>query len=284
MIDRIAAVVRRMARCSSLPALAVAGAYFDYSHFTRQLQARQVDGAVADVDQRYLQKLNADGVCTVEGFWDEQTCAQARAEVDRIIAQYSSAQHSAAKSDQRVYGANNVSSLINTFARHAGLQGIATAYNREDTKTAFTLAAKMPAAFGNHGSGEGWHRDAFLRQFKAILYLSDVSLQNGPFQFVRDSHRPRQVLRDIWTGGLRYMQYRLSEPEVARLLNKSPERLITYTAKAGTLILVDTSSIHRGMPIEAGTRYALTNYYYPVQNIDATLFEKFKVLDPTALS
>jgi hypothetical protein len=140
----------------------------------------------------------------------------------------------------------------------------------------------MPAASGNQGSGEGWHRDAFLRQFKAILYLSDVGPKNGPFQFVKDSYQPGQVLRDIWKGGLRYMQYRLSELEVDRIIEGSPERLSTYTAKAGTLILVDTSSIHRGMPIQTGTRYALTNYYFPAQNIDAALFEKFKVLAPSA--
>ena len=140
----------------------------------------------------------------------------------------------------------------------------------------------MPAEPGNQGSGEGWHRDAFMRQFKAILYLSDVGPDNGPFQFVKDSYRPRQVLRDIWKGGLRYMQNRLSEPEVERILMGSPDRLCTYTAKAGTLILVDTSSIHRGMPIENGTRYALTNYYFLLQDIGAAMFEKFKVLAPRA--
>jgi hypothetical protein len=36
------------------------------------------------------------------------------------------------------------------------------------------------------------------------------------------------------------------------------------------------------MPIQTGTRYALTNYYFPAQNIDAALFEKFKVLAPSA--
>ena len=33
------------------------------------------------------------------------------------------------------------------------------------------------------------------------------------------------------------------------------------------LILVDTSLIHRGKPIEDGTRYAITNYLYPKTSI-----------------
>jgi len=282
MLDRLSSLVRRMARGSSLPALAVAGTYFDYNQFSRRLKDPRTDDSITEVERAYLQKLDTDGICIVEGFWDDQTCAQARAEVDRIISQYPDSLHPNAKADQRVYGANNVSRLIDGFAQHPSLQRVATAYNREDTRTAFTLAARMPAASGNQGSGEGWHRDAFLRQFKAILYLSDVGPENGPFQFVKDSHRPGQVLRDIWKGGLRYMQYRLSEPEVDRIIEGSPERISTYTAKAGTLILVDTSSIHRGMPIQAGTRYALTNYYFPAQNIDAALLEKFKVLAPSA--
>jgi hypothetical protein len=29
------------------------------------------------------------------------------------------------------------------------------------------------------------------------------------------------------------------------------------------VIIVDTSGLHRGMPIRSGERYALTNYYWP---------------------
>jgi ectoine hydroxylase-related dioxygenase (phytanoyl-CoA dioxygenase family) len=228
--------------------------------------------------RRYLDELEKTGICIVEGFWDPKTCADARAEVDRVIEQYPKFVNGNAKADMRVYGANNASALIAQFAEHPVLRNIATAYNCENTRTAFTLAAKLPASVGNQGSGEGWHRDAFLRQFKAILYLTDVSPDNGPFQLVKDSHRRWQVLRDIWAGRLRYMQYRISEPEVAHILKGDQGRLLTYTAKAGTLILVDTSSIHRGMPIKEGTRYALTNYYFPDGKIDSGLYEKFDVL------
>ena len=45
----------------------------------------------------------------------------------------------------------------------------------------------------------------------------------------------------------------------------------------GTLILVDTSTLHRGR-IKKGTRYALTNYYYTINQINKELFKKFKVI------
>ena len=108
--------------------------------------------------------------------------------------------------------------------------------------------------------------------------MSDVTAENGPFQFLADSHKLGSVLSDIWYGNLDYMQYRIRDDQIDAILKGNASRLKTYTAKAGTLILVDTSSIHRGMPIREGVRYALTNYYFPERNIDATLFEKFRVL------
>ena len=46
-------------------------------------------------------------------------------------------------------------------------------------------------------------------------------------------------------------------------------RIKTLEGKAGTLILVDTSMIHRGKPLNHGSRYAITNYYYPYFSIDS---------------
>ena len=46
-------------------------------------------------------------------------------------------------------------------------------------------------------------------------------------------------------------------------------RIETIKGKAGTLILVDTSLIHRGKPLVNGCRYALTNYYYPYYQINS---------------
>ena len=279
MPNRLLSFVNHFERTFFLSFLAVVRTYFDYKKFSRNLQNARIKCSVNQLERAYLSSLDTFGVCVVEGFWDEQRCAKARAEVDRVISQFPNALHSSAKADQRVFGANNVSSLIDNFAHHPSLETIATAYNRVNSRTAFTLAARMPAIVGNHGSGEGWHRDAFLRQFKAILYLSDVGPNNGPFQLVKNSHQPFQILRDIWNGTLNYKQYRLSVKEVESITKDSPERIATYTAKAGTLILVDTSSIHRGMPILKGTRYALTNYYYPEHEINSAMFEKFNVLN-----
>ena len=77
-------------------------------------------------------------------------------------------------------------------------------------------------------------------------------------------------------GNLDYMQYRLSEEEICKIILKSLKKK-TILGDMGTLILVDTSTIHRGSPIMNGTRYSITNYYYTLNQIDEELFKKFNV-------
>lgn len=284
MFRLLAQVARKRARNGGKGWAPILATLDDYKQHERWLQSVQPVPKAIGAGAGYLAQLEATGICIVEDFWSRETCALARDEVDRIIVQYPQYVNGNAKADQRVYGANNASELIARFASDEVLASVASAYNRETTRTAFTLAARMPAMTGNQGSGEGWHRDAFLRQFKAILYLSDVGPENGPFQMIRDSHRRRRVLSDMRAGNLKYMQYRLTDSEIEHITASEPERTVTYTARAGTLILVDTSTLHRGQPIQAGTRYALTNYYFPEDRIESSLYEKFDVLPAAAVT
>ena len=281
-MDRLATLARRYAGKNR--AVARLATWADYKEFEAWLEASSSLSVATPEGREYLAELDRAGICIIPGYWSAETCERARAEVDRVIKDYPQYVNGNAKADVRGYGANNGSALIQEFAQDSTLLEVASAYNREPTRTAFTLAARMPASAGNKGSGEGWHRDAFPRQVKAILYLTDVQPENGPFQWVSDSHRRVELLRDMRSADLEYKQYRLTEEHVARLLRLQPEREKTFTAQAGTLILVDTSSVHRGMPIRAGTRYALTNYYFQEGKIDESLYEKFDVLPPAPAS
>lgn len=277
MLERIYSLIRMRAQTSGSGILSRLATRFDYAAFDAWLNATPRASPTHE-GLRRLTEIERCGLCVVPDFWSQTQCQEARGEVDRLIREYPRYINSNAKADQRIYGANNASTLIASFAEDPTLLTLANAYNRKPTCTAFTLAARMPASAENLGSGEGWHRDAFLRQFKAILYLSDVSLENGPFQLIDDSHRRSRLLEDMKTARLSYMQYRVEEKQIERLLAQSPQRLKTFTATAGTLILVDTSTLHRGMPIRSGVRYALTNYYFPTDDVGQSMYEKFDVL------
>ena len=89
------------------------------------------------------------------------------------------------------------------------------------------------------------------------LYLDNVLEENGPFQYLKYSHKPRNIMR--------YEKYGF-KPKQSRfdndVIDTIDEKPMTMTGNKGDLILVDTRGIHRGMPIQSGTRYALTNYYF----------------------
>ncbi len=79
-----------------------------------------------------------------------------------------------------------------------------------------------------------WHRDPEGPcVVKATLYLRDVDEQAGPFQYVPGSH---QAHKELCKAG----QYAQDQESV----NELPH--VTVTGPAGTLILADTSGIHRG--------------------------------------
>jgi hypothetical protein len=250
----------------------------DYKDFSERMRKSSYSVALSDRAAGMLADVQRDGFRIIENYWSAEECTAARAEIDRIIVEYPDKLHPNAKADRRVYGVNNVSEVLARFANDPDLTAVANAYNREPTVCAFTLGAYMPATKDNSGSGEGWHRDAFFRQIKAIVYLSDVSPENGPFQILRKSQETDKVIADMKAGNLGYMQYRMKEEEVDRIVTREPERLLTCTGKAGSLILVDTSTIHRGKPITEGVRYALTNYYFPADRVDAAMYKKFGVL------
>ena len=222
-----------------------------------------------------LYELNKRGFCIVEEFWSKDLCEKAILELERIISENPESLKESAKPDLRIFGANNLSKLVNRFCLSSTLLKIANVYNKKKTISAFTLGAKQPFTPKNKGSGGGWHRDSFLRQFKAILYLSDVGMNNGPFQLIEDSHKLKNIIIDTLRGHLGYNS-RVKNSSISKFA--SPKRILSFPAKAGTLILVDTSSIHRGMPIRSNERYALTNYYFTEDEDIQKKMKKFEVV------
>jgi len=280
MLAKAASIIRILAKKWDTGFFARLATNIDYLAFQARFVSTYANHSVQHNSRvsEILSDIQRNGICIIPNYWSIEQCALARLEIDRVIDQYPQYLSTQAKSDKRIYGADRVSTPIETFYKDPDLAAIATAYNQSPTIAAFTLGARMQFAPGNSGSGEGWHRDAFFRQFKAILYLSDAGVDNGPFQLIRDSHRRVRVLRDMRIAGLSYMQNRLNDQNVAKLIGQDFERLMTLNGSAGTLILVDTSAVHRGMPIKAGTRYALTNYYFPEDMVNQSMYEKFNVM------
>tara|TARA_B110000211_G_scaffold9965_1_gene10574 strand:- start:1674 stop:2288 length:615 start_codon:yes stop_codon:yes gene_type:complete len=106
---------------------------------------------------------------------------------------------------------------------------------------------------GNECSGGGWHVDNHNPQFKALLYVTDVTKDNGPFAIISPPITSTQYKPISENKDTRFPD------SIEKDYKDSIQRL---TGKAGDVILVNTQYIHRGTVIKKGERVTLTNYYY----------------------
>lgn len=127
------------------------------------------------------------------------------------------------------------------------------------------------------------HRDASGGDIKAIIYMSDVGPENGPFSYVRGSHRMRMSVTDDHiaeandSNGLSG-----TDPESRRLFGALPSRLRvkgsfgndvpdgsplaaellaslwSITAPRGSVVVFDTKGVHRGGMVVQGERRVIT--------------------------
>ncbi len=215
-------------------------------------------------EKHIVNEIREKGYYVVENVYPIDWCEKAIAEINVIIDRYNDQiWQDDAKSDHRLFGADKVSDLINNFYNDEFARRILQTYEGIEVKDGFTLGARLDHKPGNIGSGGGWHRDhAKTKQSKSILYLTDVSIEHGPFQYIEESHKSLKVYADSNKYNLDPFQNRFEDEQVEKLIQAEPARLKTLTGNAGTMILADTRGIHRGMPIQKDVRYALTNYFW----------------------
>ena len=111
------------------------------------------------------------------------------------------------------------------------------------------------------GSGGGWHRDSYGSQYKAFAYLTDVERESqGAFAFIRASNSPlvrlQSLTHRILTGGNRYRDRTIDAIIRAGFVSQP------ILLRAGIPFFLNTSMIHRGLPIVEGHRVMATLYMF----------------------
>lgn len=215
-----------------------------------------------------MEEVAERGIATVPNFWSPEECAAARADFDRLVdAGLEGIWRDDTGSDHRIFGFERVSEHGKRYVADADIAAMKEIYYAADPADLHTFAMMNRVEYrpGNLGSGGGWHRDAVHeQQFKAILYLSDVEPHSGGFEYLRNTHRKSSVYKTILHNRIGAAQDRFTEAEMASILADHGELYPRQKVNgaAGTLVLTDTSGIHRGSPIERGRRYAITQYVF----------------------
>lgn len=232
------------------------------------------------VPRAWLRNVEELGYHVVPDYVSGEQCDELIAEFHRLKTDYPElVQHQA---DQRMFAADRASAPIRRLIEAPIVRDFMRACYRTDDVSGLALIAHLPYSEGNVGSGGGWHRDSYMPQFKFILYLSDVSSDHGPFQIVPRSHRLRNKWADMAIlDPTNPVRVRFDDTEIERIVaRRYPEGITTALGKRGTLLLANTSAFHRGLPIRAGERYAVTFYCYPGARLSDRVLDHFAPLVP----
>lgn len=227
---------------------------------------------IASYYKQLSSALVEDGYVIIDGFYSENECKECVNELKHMFIKYSDYVH--VSEDKRIFGVEHIASLARRFHYELEFLELGECVNKEPVFCAFTLGGWLQHGKGG-SSGNGWHRDAFFSQYKAMLYLTDVNDENGPFEIIPKSHRIANVLTCVRKANIGFMQDRFTDDEVLRLICVLDEKPVKLAAKAGTVVLFNSSTIHRGSPIVDGERLALTNYYFPYSRDRRELLNKF---------
>ena len=117
-----------------------------------------------------------------------------------------------------------------------------------------------------------WHLDSFRKQLKLFAFLTDVTPESGPLEYIPGTHRPAFKWagiipfgfyrpRDILNVGKRKRSWQRIHDDTVEKVRKWGYESKEMTVPAGTLLLVDTSALHRAKPCLSGERYAVTVYH-----------------------
>lgn len=215
-------------------------------------------------NQGVLSALNKDGLCVKTNALTADECDFMIHEIDRLLESESvNVWQDEQGADQRIYFAEAVSEQFKKLFNDSVSREILKEYTGTTNPVGFVLASRISYTKDNRGSGGGWHRDSpYTHQFKSIYFLNDVNEDNGPFQYIRGSHKKTRVLLSYLKKIFNPGQYRFSCSQIEAYQIEFKTPVESLVCDSGTLVYADTKGIHRGKPLSSGRRYAIFCYYW----------------------
>lgn len=207
---------------------------------------------------KILKDLENDGISIIENFLDEKEVNSIMYTFHNIALKkedefYRNTYTEGLGGDERIFFFER---YYDKFKNNKEIKDILSEYYGRELDSIFTLVNKLEYNTNEiRNSGGNWHRDSHDKQVKAIVYLTDVKSDTAPFTFIKKSSKK-------YLGDYHIKNRRFTDEEIDELIKTKGLKKEEICGKAGTLILVDTSNIHRGKPIERYCRMAMFNYYH----------------------
>ena len=134
-------------------------------------------------------------------------------------------------------------------------------------------------------ASQRWHKDPTdLKFIKIFLYLRDVGIGDGPFQFIPKTHDDGEN-GNIFRRFLPFGVY----PDSDKVEKKFHGEELSMTGKAGTIIFCNSSGLHRGGFAIDNDRYLYMSYFltdgaYGLKKLVKKLIYKTKSADESKMS
>lgn len=115
-----------------------------------------------------------------------------------------------------------------------------------------------------NNSGGDWHRDSLFPGIKAMMFLTGVSERNGPLQLYPGSRYYLDNHALCSKESIRVTKRQGTTKYSGRLISENFPDLdpVSLPVGCGSVVLFDTSLVHRGKPIQQGERWALSAYLF----------------------
>jgi hypothetical protein len=228
------------------------------------------DGFVTlDRVRRARAALSGSGALVFESVYSPETCEDIKRWMDAYPVNEKSETHYQ-NTELRIWDSQKHHDSIRLFFEQCNV--FLSCLTGADTE-AFTMLAIRNRAIRRDDSGSQlgrWHIDSFRHQYKLFLFLTDVDEQSGPFEFLPGTQqagfKTRMAMRgvyfkpsDLLKGSRRYAS--IDERWVAKITESGYSKPSPVLCTAGSVMVVDTSAIHRARPCFGDSRYALTAYF-----------------------
>ena len=237
----------------------------DISDFVRN--RRRPVGHLTPVQQKALGDLRRDGFAVIENYWDRDRALAMRDRLEAFLEEGQDRDFTegawmrfwdARSYDQgvrRIYHVEKVVPELVSLRHDRTVLDIASAYYR------MPFHSNVLVFQHNLQSNEDtrfWHVDAFVREFKAFVYLDDVDEGNGPFAYLKGTHRDHltRLKKQVVGNPPGESATSFYEPEIEPKLDREAR----ICGPAGTLILTNVRGLHRGTPQADRSRSVLVNY------------------------